>query len=229
MEGLQLPEDNLNPELVEANPDVENLLTWKIECFNHIRWLENTNWKSMTLIGTITIAIIGFLAQYVFKSENESSSLVIMILGLVIAFNTIGVAILLRNRRGFLENLYQASVAEHILGEKSNCFELVMNLRPKNWKIVGNPAFRNAFCFGSVFLSMVTFHLFLSVVSYLAMSYLAFQNLDMKSLNTIGVFAGVLIIPVICMLIFRNLFVSYREWWKKQEWIEKFEKVMSSK
>lgn len=82
-----MSEDNLSTESVTDNSHIEDLLTWRIECFNHIRWLENTDWKSMTLIGTITIAIIGFLVQYVARSENDSSGLAIIVLGLVIAFN----------------------------------------------------------------------------------------------------------------------------------------------
>jgi len=92
----------------------------------------------MTLIGTITIAIIGFLVQYVARSGNDSSGLAIMVLGLVIAFNMIGVAIILRNRRGFLENLYQVSVVEYILGTKTDQFRFLMSLRPKNWNLLEN-------------------------------------------------------------------------------------------
>ena len=55
------------PKLTQK--DVTNLINWKVECFNHIRWLERANWNGMTFIGPFTIAIIGFLAYYSFRLE----------------------------------------------------------------------------------------------------------------------------------------------------------------
>ena len=216
------------PKLTQK--DVTNLINWKVECFNHIRWLERANWNGMTFIGPFTIAIIGFLAYYSFRLElppqNDGklyySYAIIFILGLPVFFNMICVALLIRNRRTFLENLYQASIAEELL-KKMNW--LAIRSRPKNWGLEENPVFKKTFSLGSVFALMVIFHIFLITVGYIIMLYLAFSSM----VNV--VFFGVLISFCCCVYILYSLYDSYKNWWMKQPWSpqkrkKEFEKIL---
>lgn len=121
--------------------------------------------------------------------------------------------------------MYQVCVAEYILGTKTDQFRFLMSLRPKNWNLLENPAFKNIFNFGSVFSYLVIFHLFLIAVSYMSMFYLAICSLDKTSSIVEVIFIGVIVILIICVYIFYRLYNSYERWWKNQEWIEMFEQL----
>jgi hypothetical protein len=54
---------------------------------------------------------------------------------LIVALNLIGIQILFRNRRGFLQKLYISSITERILAEYDENFRRIIEMSPEEWKV----------------------------------------------------------------------------------------------
>ena len=200
--------------------DLNAVIRWRIETYDQIRHMERTNWQVLSIISTLTIALIVFIREF--------SLLVFWALLFLTALNLLGLHMLFRNRRLFLQKVYIGAITEKVLAKYSRAFEEIMRERPDEWTVEKAPIFREVFPLGSFFMAMVsvyglilfTVHLwaFILICLYLSGPH---PEINWFSLLLDPLFLPVYISAAITTAIVIAIAWSFRSWWWGQKWVRK--------
>jgi hypothetical protein len=137
---------------------------------------------------------------------------------LIVALNLIGIQILFRNRRGFLQKLYISSITERILAEYDENFRRIIEMSPEEWKVEKSEVLRKKWVWGTVFMSLVYLHILMLVVAHIwaLVRSLQFGLAPPSMLVLITALSAIITTLVLIIIV-----LSHSHWWERQKWSQK--------
>jgi len=180
----------------------DQLLAFRTEELNHIRHLDNLHWKSLTAIATLSLgAIVGV------RTLDDGRGIIWLLVLVLVSLNLIGIAMLFRTRRRYLEKTDIVRVLENLLPD------IIRRELPKEWK-----KSTKVFPFTSYFAFMIYFH-FILVTVLLIWGYISepFDHIYLKNIffPKIWFYSG---FAIFCIIFISYLAYSLRAWNNQQHW-----------